>query len=261
MPTLAYRPSRRCGQFTIKEWPAYDRPRERLRTLGARSLSPRELLALLIETGIPASDGRPARSALDVAGDLLAWFSPHEGAQSLRRIMTAPFAALCEVPGIGPAKAAKIHAALDLGRRAVEEARPEMERLTCTRDVYERMRVSMRDLPHEEFRVLLLNLNCDLLREVVVGQGTLTACGVNPREVYKVALAENAHSMVVVHNHPSGEVMPSPEDKLFTRQLDTGSRYVGVDLVDHIIIGEGRYYSFSEEGLLTAGWPGVSKAR
>lgn len=261
MPTLSYRHSPRFAQFPIKDWPAHDRPRERLRSLGARSLAPRELLALLIETGIPAADGRPARSALDVAGDLLRWFSPHEGAQSLRRIMMAPFSALCEVPGIGPAKAAKIHAALDLGRRAVEEARPEMERLTCTRDVYERMRVPMRDLHHEEFRVLLLNLNCDLLREVVVGKGTLTACGVNPREVYKVALAENAHSMVVVHNHPSGECKPSPEDRLFTRQLDQGSRLVGVDLVDHIIIGEGRYYSFSEEGQLTAGWPGVASGR
>lgn len=261
MSMLSYHPSPRFAQFPIKDWPPHDRPRERLRSLGARSLSPRELLALLIETGIPAGEGRPARSALDVAGDLLRWFSPHDGAQSLRRIMTAPLAALCEVPGIGPAKAAKIHAALDLGRRAVEEARPEMERLTCTRDVYERMRVSMRDLHHEEFRVLLLNLNCDLLREVVVGKGTLTACGVNPREVYKVALAENAHSMVVVHNHPSGECMPSPEDKVFTRQLDQGSSLVGVVLADHIIIGEGRYYSFSERGQLTDGWPGVASGR
>ena len=261
MPSLRYRPNPRFGQFTIKEWPAHDRPRERLRTLGPRSLAPRELLALLIETGTPAGPGRPARSALDVAGDLLRWFSPHDGTQSLRRIMTAPFAALCEVPGIGPAKAAKIHAALDLGRRAVEEARPDMERLECTRDVYERVRLTMRDLPHEEFRVLLLNVQCELLREVVVGQGTLTACGVSPREVFKVALAENAHSMVVVHNHPSGECTPSPEDKVFTRHLDEGSQVVGVELVDHIIIGEGRYYSFAEQGLLAAGWAGVPRRR
>jgi DNA repair protein RadC len=254
MPSLTYRTNRPFAQYTIKEWPAHDRPRERLRTLGPRSLSPRELLALLIETGIPATDDRPGRSALDVAGDLLRWFSPGEGAQSLRRIMTAPFAALCEVPGIGPAKAAKIHAALDLGRRAVEEARPEMERLTCTRDAYERMRVAMRDLPHEEFRVLLLNVQCDLLREVVVGRGTLTACGVSPREVFKVALAENAYGMVVVHNHPSGESTPSPDDRLFTHQLDRGSEVVGVRLLDHIIIGEQRYFSFAEESLLTEGW-------
>ena len=254
MPVVTYRPNPRFAQYTIKEWPAHDRPRERLRTLGARSLSPRELLALLIETGMPAADGRPARSALDVAGDLLRWFSPNEGAQSLRRIMTAPFSALCEVPGIGPAKAAKIHAALDLGRRAVEEARPEMERLTCTRDVYERMRLSMRDLPHEEFRVLLFNVQCDLLREVTVGQGTLTTCGVSPREIFRVALAENAHSMVVVHNHPSGESTPSPEDKLFTQQLERGSKAVGVSLLDHVIIGEAKYYSFAEEGDLRSGW-------
>jgi DNA repair protein RadC len=253
-PPVSYRPKPHFGQFTIKEWPLHDRPRERLRTLGARSLSPRELLALLIETGIPAGEGRPARSALDVAGDLLAWFSPTEGAQSLRRIMTAPFAALCQVPGIGPAKAAKIHAALDLGRRAVEEARPEMERLLCARDVYERLRVGMRDLHQEEFRVLLLNVQCDLLREVVVGQGTLTACGVSPREVFKVALGENAHGMVVVHNHPSGQTNPSPDDKAFTTQLARGSEVVGVELHDHIIVGEQRYFSFAEEGLLKSNW-------
>jgi DNA repair protein RadC len=258
MSCVDFCPDTRIGQYTIKEWPAHDRPRERLRTLGPRSLSPRELLALLIETGLPAGEGRPARSALDVAGDLLRWFSPNQDAQSLRRIMTAPLSALCEVPGIGPAKAAKIHAALDLGRRAIEEGRPEMERLCCTRDVYERMKVPMRDLPHEEFRVLLLNLNCDLLREVVVGKGSLTACGITPREVFKVALGENAYSMVVVHNHPSGEPTPSPEDKLFTRQLDEGSKVVGVDLLDHIIIGENRYHSFSEDGTLKARWPGVA---
>lgn len=256
MPTVPvrYRPNPSFGRFTIKEWPAHDRPRERLRTLGPRSLSPRELLALLIETGMPAADGRPARSALDVAGELLKWFSPGGGAESLRRIMTAPFAALCEVPGIGPAKAAKIHAALDLGRRAAEEARPEMERLVTSRDVYERMRLSMRDLPHEEFRALLLNVQCELLREVILGQGGLTSCGITPREVFRVALAENAHGIVVVHNHPSGEPTPSPDDRLFTRQLEAGSKVVGVELLDHVVVGEGRYHSFSEEGILSKGW-------
>lgn len=260
MQAVAYRPSQRLQPFTIKKWPVQDRPRERLRTMGPRSLSPRELLALLIETGLPATEARPGRSALDVAGDLLAWFSPHEGAESLRRIMNAPLAALCEVPGIGPAKAAKIHAALDLGRRAIEEAKPELERLTCTRAVYERMRLSMRDLRQEEFRLLLLTLNCDLLREVVVARGTLTACGVTPREVFQAALAENAYGMVVVHNHPSGETQPSPADRAFTRQLDEGSQVVGVQLLDHVIIGEDRYYSFAEAGLLTAGW-GVAPRR
>ena len=97
-------------------------------------------------------------------------------------------------------------------------------------------------------------MQCDLLREVVVGQGTLTACGVSPREIFKVALAENAYSMVVVHNHPSGESAPSPEDRLFTHQLDRGSEVVGVRLLDHIIIGERRYFSFAEERLLKDGW-------
>jgi len=261
MSVVAFRPNPYFGHHTIKEWPVHDRPRERLRSLGARALSPRELLALLIETGIPATGTRPGRSALDVAGDLLHRFSPGGGAQSLRRIMTAPYSALCEVPGIGPAKAAKIQAALDLGRRAAEESRPEMERLECTRDVYERMRLAMRDLPQEEFRVLLLNVQCELLREITVGRGTLTSCGVSPREVLRAALTENAHSLVVVHNHPSGEPTPSPEDRFFTRHLEQGCEAVGLELLDHIIIGEGRYHSFAETRMLQgSAWSGGGRA-
>jgi DNA repair protein RadC len=249
------------ARHPIRQWPEHDRPRERLRTLGPRALSPRELLALLIETGLPAAAGRPGRSALDVAGELLCAFSPSDGAQSLRRIMTAPISALCQVPGIGPAKAAKIQAALDLGRRAAEEGRPEMQRLECTRDVYERMRLAMRDLPQEEFRVLLLNVQRDLLREVVVGRGTLTSCGVSPREVLRVALAENAHGVVVVHNHPSGEPSPSPEDRFFTRHLEAGCDAVGLELLDHVIMGEGRYHSFAETRMLRgSGWAGGGRA-
>jgi DNA repair protein RadC len=253
-PHVSYARRSKSGTITIKEWPVHDRPRERLRAQGPRTLTARELLALLIETGTPASEGRPARSAMDLASDLLRWAAPGEGAESLRRIMTSPLPALCEVPGIGPAKAARILAALDLGRRAIEEARPDLERFTCARDVYERMRVRMRDLPQEEFHILLLNLNGELLRDVVIARGTLDRCAVHARDVFRHALAESAHSVVLVHNHPSGEPTPSPEDRQLTRRFVSAGNLLGVTVVDHVIIGEGRYASFCEEGLLDSGW-------
>lgn len=242
-------------------WPTNDRPRERLRTLGPRALSPRELLSLVLQSGTPAADETAARSSLDLAGDLLRWFAPDDSAaQALRRMMTAPFAALSEVPGVGPAKAARVQAALQLGRLAVEEGVPEMDRLESASDVYVRMRAGMRNLPHEEFHVLLLNFNSELLRDVVMGHGLLTTEGVSPRDVYRAALAENAHSMVVAHNHPHGDPNPSAEDTAFTRILDQGSRLIGVELLDHVIIGHHGYYSYAESTeLLPSGW--MSSAR
>ncbi|HEX2204239.1 MAG TPA: DNA repair protein RadC [Longimicrobium sp.] len=240
--------------YTIKEWPTHDRPRERMRALGPRALAPRELLALLIETGQPPQAGRPARSALDLAGDLLRWAAASGGggggAASLRRLMTAPLAALCEVPGIGEAKAAKVLAAFELGRRAAEEARPERERMTTARDVYERMRLVVRDLDQEEFHVLLLNTQRELIRDVVVTRGTLDASLVHAREVFRHAIAEAASVVILVHNHPSGEPEPSPEDRLVTLQLMSAGDTLGIPVVDHVIVGEGRYVSFMEAGLM-----------
>ena len=235
---------------SIKKWPEFDRPRERLRTQGPEALSARELLALLIETGEPPRGGRPARSAMDLAGDLLTWFSPAGGEESLRRIMKAPLSALCEVPGIGPAKAAKVLAALDLGRRAAEESLPGREQVATARDVYERMRLSMRDLPQEQFHVLLLNRQNEVLREVVVTRGTLDSADLHARDVFRAAMAENAACVVLVHNHPSGRPTPSPKDKELTRQLSVAGRMVGIPVHDHVIIGEHGYFSFSEERLL-----------
>jgi DNA repair protein RadC len=243
--------------YGIKQWPSDDRPRERLRTLGPRALSPRELIALLIETGMPPRDGLPGRTAMELAGDLLHRFSGQDGRESLRKLSSAPLGALTAVRGIGPAKAAKIMAALDLGRRAAEEVRPDRERVQTARDVYERMRFRMRDLEQEEFHVLLLNTQNEIAREVFLTRGTLDSSLVHPREVFRAALHESASSMVLVHNHPSGEPAPSAEDRVITHQLVTAGDVVGIPVVDHVIIGEGKYYSFSEEGKLRADTPPV----
>lgn len=233
---------------TIKEWSPSDRPRERLLTTGPRALSPRELLAILIETGTPGCGGRPPRSAIDVAGDLLRHFSNGGESPALRRIMTSSATELCGVPGVGEAKAAKVLAALELGRRAVEEARPDRERVRSAADVYDRMRLVLRDLAHEEFHVLLLNTQNQVLRDLQVTRGTLDASLVHPREVFRPAIAEAAASVILVHNHPSGDPTPSAEDRAVTRQLRSAGSTIGIDVLDHVIVGEGRYVSLAEAG-------------
>lgn len=236
--------------YTIKEWPTSDRPRERLEQLGPRALAPRELLAILIETGVPATAARPARSAVDLAGDLLAHFAETSDGVSLRRLMHASVTEVCRVPGIGPAKATKILAALDLGRRAAEAERPERDRFQSPAEVYARMRSALRDLRHEEFHVLLLDTQNRILRDLQVTRGTLDASLVHPREVFRAAIAEAAASVILVHNHPSGDPTPSAEDRAVTRQLRAAGAAVGIEVLDHVIVGEGRYVSFVEAGLM-----------
>jgi DNA repair protein RadC len=154
------------------------------------------------------------------------------------------------VPGIGPAKATKVLAALELGRRAAEEARPERERIRSAADVYERMRLALRDLAHEEFHVLLLSTQNEVIRDLQVTRGTLDASLVHPREVFRPAISEAAASVILVHNHPSGDPSPSAEDRAVTRQLTAAGELVGIEVLDHVVVGEGRYVSFAEAGIL-----------
>jgi DNA repair protein RadC len=240
--------------FPIKHWPLHDRPRERVCALGAQALSTRELLALLIETGLSPREGTGGRSALELAGDLLAAFAAADGADSLRRLTAAEVSGVVgRVPGIGPAKAARILAALELGRRAAAEVRPGRPRVHSARDVYERLRFRLRDLDQEEFHLILLDTQNQILREVFLTRGTLDASLVHAREVFRHALAAAAASVVLVHNHPSGEPTPSLEDRLITRALVEAGDLLGVPVSDHIIIGEGRYHSFTDHGQLRSG--------
>ena len=237
----------RAARYTIKEWPAEERPRERLEQLGSGSLATRELLAILIETG--ATVGGVRRSAVDLAGDLLRHFTERGGETPLRRIATAPLAELCRVPGIGPAKATKLLAALELGRRATVESRGARDRLGTPRAVFERMHLALRDLPHEEFHVLLLNTQNEVLRDVQISRGTLDASLVHPREVFRPAIAEAAAAIILVHNHTSGDPAPSAEDRTVTRKLRDAGETIGIEVLDHVIVGDGRYTSFVEAGL------------
>lgn len=226
----------------IREWPLPERPRERLRTVGPAALSARELLAILVGSGTEGN------SALDVAAILLA---RTEG--SLRRLAALGPVELERVPGVGAAVSARIAAALELGRRLAREGPAERTRIRGPGDVHDRCAPTMRDLSHEEFRVLLLNTQHAVLREVTVTRGILDGSIVHPREVFRTAIAEAAAAILLVHNHPSGDPTPSPEDRAVTDQLARAGEVIGIPVLDHVVIGDGRFVSFVEAGLLGGG--------
>jgi DNA repair protein RadC len=227
--------------YRIKEWPVSDRPRERLRSSGPEALSGRELLAIVI------GSGTEGHSAVDVAAALL-----QSAGGSLRRLAGIGLTELQRTQGVGPATAARLAAALELGRRLAREGPADRVRIHGPRDVYERCAPSMRDLPQEEFRVLLMNTQHAITQEVVVTRGILDASMVHPREVFRAAIAENAAAIILTHNHPSGDPTPSAEDREVTRQLAAAGAVIGIPVLDHVVIGDARYVSFVEAGLLGA---------
>jgi DNA repair protein RadC len=216
-----------------------DRPRERLWALGAPALTAAELLAILIGTG------QGGRDVLEVASQLLG-----VAGGSLRRLAQRPASELLQAPGIGPTKAARLLAAVELGARIAREARPAVVRIREPDDVAQLFRTRLRDLQVEEFHLIALDSQSQVLREVLVTRGLLNSSLVHPREVFRAAIAEAAAGIIVVHNHPSGDPTPSAEDKAVTRQLIAAGRLLDVPVYDHVIIAGDRFLSFANAGLL-----------
>ncbi|MFN8574601.1 MAG: DNA repair protein RadC [Gemmatimonadaceae bacterium] len=227
--------------FSLRELPRSERPRERLVRLGVGSLSTVELIAIVLGTGTGN------RSALALAHHV---FSAVGG--SLRRLATGSVTALTAVDGIGAARAGVLHAALELGRRMSAEGKGEGVAMRAPRDVYEVFAPRLQDLPVEEFHVAVLNAQQRLERDITVTRGILNSSLVHPREVFREAIAEQAASIILVHNHPSGDPTPSHEDEIITEQLFLAGRLLDVPVQDHVIVGRGRYTSFMESGLLKA---------
>jgi len=223
----------------MQDIPLQDRPRERMLSLGTTALSTRELLALLVGSG-----GRSG-SALEVADRILARVRG-----SLRRLDTLPPGALRAVPGVGWATASRFGAALELGRRAVREPLPERAWIRGPADVHALVGPLLRDLPQEEFHVLLLNTQHRVLRSLLVTRGVLDASLIHPREVFRPAILESAAAVVLVHNHPSGDPAPSPEDRAVTRHLARAGQSLGIRVLDHVIVGDGRWVSMADAGEL-----------
>jgi len=216
-----------------------DRPRERLWSLGPAALTTAELLAILLGTGSGGS------SVLEVAGRLL---DVADG--SLRRLARRPRAELLRSHGIGPTKAARLLAAFELGARLAREERPPIVRIREPEDVAHLFQDRLRDLQVEEFHLLALDSQSQVLREVLVTRGLLNSSLVHPREVFRAAIAEAAAGIIVVHNHPSGDPTPSAEDRAVTQQLAAAGRLLDLPLYDHVIIAGDRFVSFATAGLL-----------
>jgi DNA repair protein RadC len=214
----------------------HDRPREKLQRLGAGALGDNELLAIVL------GHGRARTSALDLANAVL---GAADGAHGLVRTR---YDELCAIAGIGRARAAQILAAVELGRRTLTRAAAERVQIVSPRAAAEFLLPQYGNRPVEQFGVLLLDTKHRVLRTLVLSVGTLDASIVHPREVFGAAAAAGAAALVLFHNHPSGDPKPSQDDVQLTRRLAAAGVLMGIDVIDHVILADVRYYSFKEEG-------------
>jgi DNA repair protein RadC len=222
---------------TIREWSPDDRPREKLLSQGEQSLSTTELLAILLRTGCKGT------SAIDLSRQVLTRFG------SLRNMSHTNARDWKAFKGLGAAKTAQIKAALELGRRfREEELREDRPQIKSSRDAVDILMPQMRDLKKEVFKVVFLNSQNRIIAIEDLAQGTVNHASPIIREVFHRALEHFAVAIICAHNHPSGEVKPSAEDRQFTRKLTDAGQMLGVKVLDHLIIGENRHYSFNEEG-------------
>lgn len=225
----------------IKSWPEDDRPREKLLKRGPEALTDVELLAVILRTG----DSATGRSAIDLGRELLQTFGG-----DLRKLAGAAMAEICSVKGTGPAKAASIKAALELAARCKSDRLDANERFTCSEQVFNHYHHAFRDRRKEHFMALLLDGKNRIIREVQISEGSLNQSIVHPREVFSPAVRESAAAIILVHNHPTGDPTPSREDMEITRRLREAGDMMGIRVLDHIIIGDGRFLSFTDRGMM-----------
>ncbi|NLZ44617.1 MAG: DNA repair protein RadC [Clostridia bacterium] len=221
----------------IKDLPTEERPRERLEKYGAQSLSNAELLAILLRTGTHGL------SALDLATTILAQF------QTLDEIAAAGIGELSQIKGLGQSKAVQILAAFELGRRLQVSEVLQKGRVSSPGKVAELVMPRLRFLKQEHFLAIHLNTKNRVLAIETISIGTLDSSLVHPREVFRAAIKNSSASLILVHNHPSGEPYPSNEDLNITRRLKESGELLGIPVLDHIIIGGNKYISLREEGL------------
>lgn len=225
-------------RLTIKDLPLEERPREKLQSLGAEALSNAELLAVLLRTGTTRE------TAVQLASRILA------RAGGLRALPDLSLEELEGFHGVGAAKAVMLKAALELGRRLATAPRQEAASITSPRQAAELFMEELRYKKKEYFKVLLLNIKNQVISREEISVGSLNASIVHPREIFNAPLRKSAASVILVHNHPSGDPSPSQEDLEVTRRLVEAGGILGIAVRDHIIIGDGCYLSFKEKGLL-----------
>ncbi|MBE6276715.1 MAG: DNA repair protein RadC [Bacteroides sp.] len=224
-------------KLTITQWAEEDRPREKMMLHGVSALSNAELLAILI------GSGNTEDSAVELMRKVL-----NDYRNNLNELGKASIDELCRYKGIGPAKAITILAASELGKRRKEETVEERKTILSSRDVYECFYPLMCDLPIEECWVLLLNQASKLIDKVKISAGGLNATAVDVRCVLREALLKRASAIALCHNHPSGNIRPSKEDDLLTRQIAQATECMNIRFVDHVILTDGAFYSYADEG-------------
>ncbi|MBF7090714.1 DNA repair protein RadC [Flavobacterium sp. ALJ2] len=224
--------------FSIKDWSEEDRPREKLRLKGKETLSDAELIAILI------GSGSKSESAVDLSKRILSSADDNLNALGKMSILQ-----LTKFKGIGEAKAITIVAALELGRRRRLEDASKLSEITSSKIVFEMMQPIIGELSHEEFWVLFLNNSNKIISKSQLSKGGITGTIVDVRLVFKLALETRATSLILCHNHPSGNLQPSGADKEITKKIKLAGESLDVKVLDHLIITESKYYSFVDEGI------------
>ncbi|MBC7887159.1 MAG: DNA repair protein RadC [Ferruginibacter sp.] len=224
---------------SIKNWAMDDRPREKLSNKGPGALSDSELLAILI------NNGHKEKSAIDLAKAIL-----QMGNNNLNELGKLTLKEFQKVKGIGEAKAITVAAALELGRRRHAAAYLEKTVVRKSRDIAEYLRANIKDYSYEVFGVLFLNKGNKINRFEIISRGGITGTVADPRVILKKALEEDATSLVLCHNHPSGNLKPSRADEELTHKIKEAAKYFDIVVMDHIIVSEEGFYSFADEGIL-----------
>ncbi|MEJ8303141.1 RadC family protein [Saccharibacillus sacchari] len=222
----------------LRDLPREERPRERMLQYGGEALSHAELLAILLRTGTRSE------SAIMIAQRILAQSG------GLRGLAESGVEELVEIKGVGPAKAVQLRAAIELGRRMVASRLSESVVIRSPRDAAELLTEQLRYLQKEHFVCLFLNTKNVVIAQETLSIGSLNASIVHPREVFRAAIKYSSASIVCAHNHPSGDPAPSPEDIAITKRLVESGQIVGIDVLDHIVVGDGRFVSLKEQGFM-----------
>jgi DNA repair protein RadC len=224
--------------LVLRDVPHEERPRERMMRYGAEALSHAELLAILLRTGTQR------QSAIHLAGSVL------QQCGSLRNLMDMSMEQLTAIRGIGPAKALQLRAGIELGRRITRSKLGETVTVRKPQDAADYVMEELRYLKKEHFLCLFLNTKNHIIARETLSVGTLNASLVHPREVFRAAIQRSSASIICVHNHPSGDPTPSPEDIALTKRLVEAGELVGIEVLDHLVIGDARFVSLKEQGYM-----------
>ncbi|GAB2825354.1 JAB domain-containing protein [Ferruginibacter profundus] len=224
---------------SIKNWSIDDRPREKMLAKGGEALSNSELLAILI------NKGSKDKSAVDLAKEIL-----QLGQNNLNELGKISLKDFLHVKGIGVAKAITIAAALELGRRRHAAATLDKPTILSSKDIAEYLKVVLKDFSYEVFAVLFLNRANKINHFEIISRGGITGTVADPKIILKKALEEDATSIILSHNHPSGSLKPSKADEELTKKIKEAARYFDIKVIDHIIVSEEGYYSFADDGMI-----------